>query len=97
MLSPSHKLSEAQLDILEMLRFVNDEKELKEVKELLNLYFRKKLDEAIDKAEVHRGFSANVYYEWLTSNSKATQEDADQLADEVNAAWEASRGKNNKL
>ena len=70
MLSPSHKLSEAQLEVLKTLRHVNDEKELKEVKQLLTFFFRKKLDAAIDKAESVQGFSASVYEQWLASGGK---------------------------
>jgi len=70
MLTPSHKLTEAQLEVLKTLRHVNDEKELKEVKQLLNFYFRKKLDEATDKAESAQGFSASVYEQWLAEGKK---------------------------
>ena len=70
MLTPSHKLSEAQLEVLKTLRHVNDEKELKEVKKLLNFYFGKKLDTAIDKAESDKDFSSSVYEQWLASEGK---------------------------
>lgn len=61
MITPSHKLSEAQLEVLKTLRHVNDEKELKEVKQLLNYYFRKKLDAAINKAESDKNYTEEVY------------------------------------
>jgi len=91
MSTPSHKLSKAQLEVLKILRHVNDEKELKEVKQLLNFYFRKKLDAAINKAESDKDYAANVYGQWLASESKATQADADLLAEESNAQWLKSR------
>ncbi|MCF8460859.1 MAG: hypothetical protein K9G46_09050 [Flavobacteriales bacterium] len=70
MLSPSHKLSEAQLEVLKTLRHVNDEKELKEVKQLLNFFFKKKLDKAIGKVESDQGFTASVYEQWLAEGEK---------------------------
>lgn len=70
MLSQPHKLTEAQLEVLKTLRHVSDEKELYEVKRLLNFYFRKKLNAAIDKVESEKEFSASVYQQWLESESK---------------------------
>lgn len=70
MLTPSHKLTEAQLEVLKTLRHVSDEKELQEVKQLLNFYFRKKLDAAIENAETERGFTASVYEQWLAAEGK---------------------------
>ncbi len=70
MLSQPHKLTEAQLEVLKTLRHVSDEKELLEVKRLLNFFFRKKLDSAIDKVESEKEFSARVYEQWLASEGK---------------------------
>lgn len=70
MLSQSHKLTEAQLEVLKTLRHVNDENELQEVKRLLNFFFRKKLDAAIEKAESEKGFTEDVYEQWLAAESK---------------------------
>jgi hypothetical protein len=61
------KLTQMQLELLKSFQFVTDEKQLKEIKSLLNFYFRKNLDSAIDKAEHEKGFTAAIYEEWLTS------------------------------
>ena len=59
-----------QLELLKSLQHITDERQLKEIKSLLNFYFRKNLDLSIDKAENDLQLSAAVYKEWLASQSK---------------------------
>ncbi|MDZ4845817.1 MAG: hypothetical protein SH857_09735 [Chitinophagales bacterium] len=59
-----------QLELLKSFRHVTDEKQLQEVKSLLNFYFRKKLDAAIGKEEEARNYTAAIYKEWLSKSSK---------------------------
>lgn len=60
-----HKLTKMQLELLKSFKHITDEKQLKEVKSLLNFYFRKKLDEAVEKAENERNYTSHIYEEWL--------------------------------
>lgn len=65
-----NKLTKMQLELLNSFRHITDEKQLREVKSLLNFYFRKKLDAAIDKEEKNRNYTAHIYKEWLSKSSK---------------------------
>lgn len=65
MIDARNKLTELQLELLKSFKHVTSKEELDEIKSLLNLYFRHKLDAAIDKAELDRNLSAEVYNEWL--------------------------------
>jgi len=40
------------------------------VKEILHLYYRHKLDAAIDKEEANRNYSAEVYEAWLKTEER---------------------------
>lgn len=66
----ANKLTQMQLELLKSFKHITDEKQLQEVKSLLNFYFRKKLDAAIDKEEKDRNYTASIYKEWLTKSSK---------------------------
>ena len=70
MVAVSDKLTQVQLELLKSFRFVSDEKQLKEVKSLLNYYFRQKLDTAIDSEEATRNYTATIYNQWLNSTEK---------------------------
>ncbi|HLV23889.1 MAG TPA: hypothetical protein VKY36_03825 [Moheibacter sp.] len=68
MISTSQKLTQMQLELLKSFRFVTDEEQLKEVKSLLNFYFRQKLDEAINQIEKEKNYNASIYQKWLEIN-----------------------------
>lgn len=68
MINTSQKLTQMQLELLKSFRFVTDEEQLKEVKSLLNFYFRQKLDEAINQAESDKNYNASIYQKWLETN-----------------------------
>ncbi len=70
MVTTSDKLTQIQLELLKSFRFIADEKQLSEVKSLLNFYFRCKLDEAITREENSRDYTAAVYQQWLKSSKK---------------------------
>lgn len=70
MISVSDKMTQLQLELLKSFRFITDEKQLKEVKSLLNFYFREKLDSAISKEENNRNYTASVYEKWLETANK---------------------------
>ncbi|MBX2966301.1 MAG: hypothetical protein KF845_09165 [Cyclobacteriaceae bacterium] len=70
MITTTDKLTELQLELLKSFRFITDEKQLKEVKSLLNFYFREKLDTAILKEENSRNYTASVYQKWLDTVNK---------------------------
>jgi len=59
-----------QVELLKSFKHITNEEQLKEVKSLLNFYFRKKLDEAIDKEEKSKNYNSDIYEEWLRSSSK---------------------------
>ncbi len=59
------RITEQQLDLLKSFKYLTDEQQIREVKELLHLYYRHKLDAAIDNAEPDRNYSAEVYESWL--------------------------------
>lgn len=65
MISSQNKLSHIQMELLNSLKFISNESELRDVKQLLNLYYRYKLDTAIDEAEQSRNLSVEVYQAWL--------------------------------
>jgi hypothetical protein len=70
MIVTNNKLTELQVELLKSFRHITSEKKLTEVKSLLNLYFRKRLDVAIDKEEQTRNLTVEVYSEWLNSIKK---------------------------
>ncbi|MCX6200254.1 MAG: hypothetical protein NTY88_13730 [Bacteroidetes bacterium] len=70
MITTTDKLTQIQLELLKSFRYITDEKQLSEVKSLLNFYFRNKLDEAITHEESNRDYTASVYQQWLDSAKK---------------------------
>jgi hypothetical protein len=66
----NEKLTQIQLELLHSFRYITDEQQLKEVKSLLNFYFRKRLDAAVDKAEKERNYTESIYKDWLAKDSK---------------------------
>jgi hypothetical protein len=68
MKTSENRITQMQLELLKSFQFVTDEKQLKEIKSLLRLYFQKNLDAAIDKVEKKNGFTSAIYEEWLSSN-----------------------------
>jgi hypothetical protein len=65
MISVSDNPTQLQLELLKSFRFITDEKQVKEVKSLLNFYFRERLDKAISKEETVRNYTHKVYEKWL--------------------------------
>ncbi len=70
MIKTGNKLTAMQVELLKSFKHITNEEQLKEVKSLLNFYFRKKLDEAIDKEEKSKNYNSDIYEEWLRSSSK---------------------------
>ena len=70
MISSPEKLIEMQLDLLRSIKHITDEKQLSEVKSLLNFYFRHRLDESIDREENKRAYTVAIYEQWLNSPKK---------------------------
>lgn len=70
MVTTNDKLTQIQLELLKSFRYIADEKQQNEVKSLLNLYFRSKLDESINREENDRGYSASIYQQWLDKETK---------------------------
>ena len=60
-----NRITEKQLELLKSFTYLTNEKEINEVKELLHLYYKHKLEAAIDKEEMNRNYSAEVYEMWL--------------------------------
>ena len=59
------RITEQQLELLKSFKYLTGEKQIAEVKELLQLYYQHKLDAAIEKEEAGRNYSAEVYEAWL--------------------------------
>lgn len=70
MITTTDKLTQIQLELLKSFRYIANEKQLNEVKSLLNFYFRNKLDEAITREESNRNYTASIYQQWLGSVKK---------------------------
>ena len=69
MIKTNDKLTEMQIELIKSFKHIKNEKQLEEVKSLLNFYFRKKLDEVIDKEENSRNYTSKIYEEWLKKSS----------------------------
>jgi hypothetical protein len=67
-----NRITEQQLELLKSFKYLRNEKEISEVKELLSLYYEHKLDAAIERAETERNYTAEVYQAWL--NQKGNSE-----------------------
>ena len=70
MIATNNKLTALQVELLKSFKHVTSEKQISEIKALLNLYFRHKLDAAIDEEETKRNYSKAIYEQWLTSATK---------------------------
>lgn len=62
------KLTNLQLEFLKSLKYMATEKQLSEIKSLLRFYFSQQLDAAIEDAENKRGYTEQIYMEWLKNN-----------------------------
>ena len=60
-----NKLNASQLNLIKSFQFLHNEKQLKEIDSLINFYLEKKLDDAIEKAELQNHYSASIYEQWL--------------------------------
>ncbi len=70
MVLSDEKLTELQWELLKSLKHVTTEKQVQEVKALLNFYFRHQLDETLNKEENHRNYTVAIYNEWLKGSKK---------------------------
>ena len=70
MIVTHNKLTELQLELLKSFRHITSEKELNDVKSLLNFYFRHRLDSSIEKEEQNRNLTADIYTQWLNEPGK---------------------------
>jgi len=67
MIGSSDKLTQMQLELLKGFKHITDESQIKEIKSLLNLYFRHKLDKSIESEEKRRNYTSSIYEEWLNT------------------------------
>lgn len=65
MIAEQYRLNPMHLELLKGMRHLNSEEQVKEVRQLLNLYFKGKLDSAIAHEESARDYVASVYEQWL--------------------------------
>lgn len=65
MVTQSNKITDLQLELLKSFKHVTNEREIKEIKSLLNMYFRGKLEASIESEEKRRNYTSEVYNEWL--------------------------------
>ena len=65
MVEVNNNITQQQLELLKSFKYIVNETQVNEVKELLHLYFKHKLDAAIDNAEEKNNYSQRVYDEWL--------------------------------
>lgn len=65
-----NKLSNLQLELLKSLKYMASEKQITEVKSLLRFYFTQRLDAAIEKEEIQRKYTEDIYENWLKSSNK---------------------------
>jgi hypothetical protein len=66
--SNDNKLSALQLEFLKSLKYMATEEQLADIKSLLRYYFARQLDNAIERAETGKGYSAAIYESWLKNN-----------------------------
>ncbi|MEI9945473.1 MAG: hypothetical protein WDN26_14805 [Chitinophagaceae bacterium] len=64
-----NKLTNLQLEFLKSLKYLATEKQLADIKSLIRFYFSQKLDEAIEKTEKNKEYTALIYESWLTNNT----------------------------
>lgn len=65
-----NRITEQQLELLKSFKHLRTEQDIQEVRELLSLYFERKLDAAIDKAENERKYTQEVYESWLAQQRR---------------------------
>ena len=65
--SIDNRITEQQLELLKSFKYLTDEKQIDEVKELLHFYYKHKLDMAIDAEEANRNYTLEVYEAWLNA------------------------------
>lgn len=63
------KLTSLQLEFLKSLKYMATEKQLNEVKSLLRHYFAWQNNNAIEKNEKEKNYTASIYESWLKNNS----------------------------
>jgi hypothetical protein len=68
-----NKLSALQVEFLKSLKYMATEKQLADVKSLLRHYFARQLDNAIEKAETEKDYTAYIYESWLKNNPADTK------------------------
>ena len=69
MIATNNKLTALQVELFKSFKHITSGKQISEIKALLNLYFRHKLDAAIDEKETKRNYSKTIYEQWLTTGS----------------------------
>ena len=63
------KLTNLQLEFLKSLKYMATEKQLTEIKSLLRFYFSNQLNAAIEDAENKKGYTEEIYMQWLKNNA----------------------------
>ena len=66
--SNDNKLSALQLEFLKSLKYMATEQQLADIKSLLRHYFALQLDNAIEKVENEKEYTAAIYESWLNNN-----------------------------
>jgi hypothetical protein len=66
--SNDNKLSTLQLEFLKSLKYMATEKQLQDIKSLVRHYFARQLDNAIEKVETEKDYTAAIYESWLMKN-----------------------------
>ncbi|HQX97606.1 MAG: hypothetical protein IPH34_15855 [Chitinophagaceae bacterium] len=62
-------LNNLQLEFLKSLKYMATEEQLADIKSLLRHYFARQLDDAIDKAENEKSYTATIYDSWLKTDT----------------------------
>ena len=65
-----NRITEQQLELLKSFKHLRTEQDIQEVRELLSLYFERKLEAAIDRVENERGYTQEVYESWLAQQRR---------------------------
>lgn len=68
-----NRITAQQLELLKSFRYLTDEKQISEVKELLHLYYTHKLDVVIEKEEADRNYTKGVYEAWLNTQKEGSR------------------------
>ncbi|MDZ4807706.1 MAG: hypothetical protein SGI96_05490 [Bacteroidota bacterium] len=66
--SGDNSLTNLQLEFLKSLKYMATEKQLQDIKSLVRHYFDRQLDNAIEKAETEKDYTAGIYESWLKGN-----------------------------